>query len=393
MSLFLALSWACASEVKDHPRATGGVRSTGSGGTLGDAGMGGVGNVGGNPQISLGGTQPASPGGAAGAEDDAGAAGDGGAAGEAGDASAGCSERALPPGGTLELQQAGDLVVLSEIEVLIGQSQENRLDVYDLCEQALARSWQLPAAPGDIAFDRAKNAVFVALKGSTHVARVALDGDEIELIPTSAHPLGLTVVDEDLVLASTDDFSHEPDFAMALVDGEALEERAILYGEYQELLAYNASAAVLFTTGQGGVLTYFAVEPDFTDATLLGIGTLGANCREVVVSPDGKHMVMPCGGGNGNGYTIIDYDAADPTISYGEFDTGPYPTGAAFSDDGEIFVSFGNSYLDAFSVATHALVFREAARNIERVGIAASGRMMFGVGEGVLQWVPVAESM
>ncbi len=45
----------------------------------------------------------------------------------------------------------------------------------------------------------------------------------------------------------------------------------------------------------------------------------GSNPQKINISPDGLHIVLPCGGGNGSGYTIYDYDATDLTNFFGEW--------------------------------------------------------------------------
>jgi len=71
----------------------------------------------------------------------------------------------------------------------------------------------------------------------------------------------------------------------------------------------------------------------------------GGNGRKIGMSPDGKHIVLPCGGGNGLGYTLYDFDAANLDNVLGEWQIGTYPTNAVFSKDGNfLYGTNGDPY-------------------------------------------------
>jgi hypothetical protein len=55
--------------------------------------------------------------------------------------------------------------------------------------------------------------------------------------------------------------------------------------------------------------------------------TNGETGNSLAVSPDGHHVLFAAGGGNGDGYSVIDYDASNLTTIYGSYQTGAYPTG------------------------------------------------------------------
>jgi len=74
----------------------------------------------------------------------------------------------------------------------------------------------------------------------------------------------------------------------------------------------------------------------------------GANGRKISISPDGSTLVFPCGGGNGPGYTIYDYDTSDFNHVRGEWDVGTYPKSAIFSPDGNLLYATNGSSRDNY---------------------------------------------
>ena len=60
----------------------------------------------------------------------------------------------------------------------------------------------------------------------------------------------------------------------------------------------------------------------------------GGNGQDLDVSEDGLHLAFPCGGGNGSGYTVWDFDPLDFDDVSGEWKTGAYPRSAAFRPGG-----------------------------------------------------------
>ena len=85
----------------------------------------------------------------------------------------------------------------------------------------------------------------------------------------------------------------------------------------------------------------------------------GGNGREIGISPDGLHIVYPCGGGNGAGYTIYDYDSTDLNNVFGEWDVGTYPKGAAFSPDGTVFFGTNGSAYDNYLYVMEAATYQQ----------------------------------
>ncbi len=72
---------------------------------------------------------------------------------------------------------------------------------------------------------------------------------------------------------------------------------------------------------------------------------LGSNPRNININPNFNFLVLPCGGGNGPGYTLYAIDTDNLDNILGEFDIGTYPTYANFSVDGNtLFGTNGDPY-------------------------------------------------
>lgn len=77
----------------------------------------------------------------------------------------------------------------------------------------------------------------------------------------------------------------------------------------------------------------------------------GGNPRSISSNPNEEFFVVPCGGGNGYGYTIYAFDSQDINNTLGEFDMEVYPELARFNHDGSLmFATNGDSYLDKLFV-------------------------------------------
>lgn len=317
--------------------------------------------------------------------------GEGGAA-EASEGGAGgaedveCTLEVLPFRGTIKLPRTRDFAVVSETEAVVGQTVDNRLELYELCSPTPAHIWQLPASPRHMAYDATTRTVFVGLSGSTHVAVVRLDSDEVQLIRTDAQVRGMTLVDTNTVAAWLDDHSSIPDTAISVLDGDALEVRTTVRGDFYEYLAYSAPLGHLLTVGNPGGATHFLAKNDFTEFAEIGWIGAGSNCSEVAVSADGQHAAIPCGGGNGDGYSVFDFDAATLRTTYGQFVTGAYPRGAAFSDDGRFFASSDTRDIVVFDAVVYSEYAREPSQEVLDVGFSPSASVVFGLGLARLQW-------
>ncbi len=114
------------------------------------------------------------------------------------------------------------------------------------------------------------------------------------------------------------------------------------------------------------------------------LGSAGGNGSDLAISPDGGHVAFPCGGGNGPGYTIFDFSSSDLTVTFGAWNTGPYPSAAAFSPDSAVLVASLGSAVKRFDAGTHALLDSHGLPDcvpgmLSRVAVSPSGAILYAV--------------
>jgi DNA-binding beta-propeller fold protein YncE len=293
---------------------------------------------------------------------------------------------ALPASGFVDLGPAGGFVPLCGGAVLIGDRTLNRVLLVDVRSGAVAESWQLNAAPGDMASDPADDAVFVGLDSSNEIAKIALKSGALSYTALTSPVLHVAASDRGLVFATVGS-GYNVD-GVAVIDGATgtLRVTARQPGFYA-LAAFNSARSELITAEEGlspSTVRRCAFDPATFQFTLIQDGGGGFNGEDLAVSPDGAHVAFPCGGGNGNGYQIADFEAQDITASTGAWNTGAYPTSAAFSPDGAVLAASNGGDLDIFDVATHALSQQYGpftgcgATNLLKVRISRGGRIAYG---------------
>jgi len=93
--------------------------------------------------------------------------------------------------------------------------------------------------------------------------------------------------------------------------------------------------------------------------------------KAIEVSPDGKHLVYPAGGGNGSGYNIHDYSAADLNRVFGVWEVGAYPLRAKWSPDGGAFFGLQDDCIHVMDAANYRLFRRLVFPNAHYYGVFA----------------------
>jgi DNA-binding beta-propeller fold protein YncE len=273
------------------------------------------------------------------------------------------------------------------------------LNVFDLCSGTVKKSWALPAQPDDIAFDVGSRTAYVALHDQAAIAKVNLDGTGVALINLPAKAVSLTTGNDGLVFALLGTPPY-PAPGISIIDGSRAAVLATASGSFSNLLAYDHQSDRLLVGGDGGVQAYSFVEA--TKELVLAErnpNTGGSNCRQLVVSPDQRHVVLTCGGGNRVGYEsgvyqILDVDPANLGTLYGLYNIGYYPDAAAFSPGGRYFFARGEDSVLTFDASTHAPIGSYAMR-AEQLTVSPSGRVLLsrqGAGNvSVFNWAQLKE--
>ncbi len=270
-----------------------------------------------------------------------------------------------------------DFLPLCNGHVILTETVANQIVVRDVVNGVTSHTFQLALRPVYIVLVEEHDLLYVSHLNATFVSRVDLRTGLVSTLFVESGVQSLA--------ASADGtlFLRGNDSRLRLFDSET----AIYKGMPSDpilapFIVFNDATERLIT----GRNNYWW-DPDTEELTLQGPsqgGGSGSDCNYVVVSPDGEHAAHPCGGGNGSGYTIYDFYSHDPSVVFGEWDTGPYPSGAAFSPSNLYALLTDRTNLKLFTVDTHQLVAETPAgscsyRDTRKVGVSADGKLLYGV--------------
>lgn len=231
----------------------------------------------------------------------------------------------------------------------------NQILVRDVVNGVTTHTFQLTASPDDIVLVEEHKLVYVSHGATSHISRIDLRTGLVSNLYFAPGAESLTASNDGTLFVRPDDFSP-----ITLFDSETGLQAGITEAR-DYALDFNDSTSRLI----GGSRNYFW-DPNTLQLTEQGRssgGGSGANCDAVAVSPDGEHAALPCGGGNGPGYSIYDFYSHDPSIVFGEWATGAYPNGATFSPSGKFMLATNTRDLQLFDVATHQLVLSTPGDN------------------------------
>ncbi len=282
--------------------------------------------------------------------------------------------------GTFTTSGSSDLIALSDTTLLVGNHADHELSIFDLCTGTATKSWELPAQPEDIAFDASSRTAYVVLGDEAAIAKVELDGVGVTLIDLPTTVVALTTGNDGRVFALLD-APPFPALGVSIIDGPGAVVLDTVSGNFGSLLAYDHLSDRLLAGDESGVHAFSFVKASnelvFAEQNY---NTGGTNCQQLIVSPDQRHVVLTCGGGNTvtqetAPYQILDVDPTNIDVFYGAFDIGPYPDAAAFSPGGRYFYAHGDDSVLVFDGATHAPIGSYPMR-ADQLAVSPSGRVL-----------------
>jgi hypothetical protein len=274
-----------------------------------------------------------------------------------------CGGAAITPttSGQVDIPPATDFVPLCNGWVLLGDRAANQLSLRNVFSQEVKASYQLPSAPNRILLDVPRRLAIVAFGNTTALARIDLQSGSVTSLPlgAAAKDIALSGSGQVLALTGTDQYWAQH---LEVIDEHTGAGWKVMSGgttSFGNVLAYRPAGSVLFMTAAGlspSGLSRFSLNWQARTVTALdSTRDNGSNCHELVLSEDGTHLAVPCGSGNGTpGYTIFDRGTDNVTTVMGEWNTGPYPAGAAFTRDGKYLAASDTRSIQIYSVSTHA---------------------------------------
>ncbi|MGZ6090686.1 MAG: WD40 repeat domain-containing protein, partial [Polyangiales bacterium] len=315
----------------------------------------------------------------------------------------GCGSTGAPSAeGTLAFDAALDFQALCGGVVLLGDRAANRIARIQLPAGTVTATYGLTASPQSLALDGSRSLLYASLFPATKLARVNLATGVVTYVPLSIAVKNIALGPDGQVLglAIADGTTR-----VVVIDGLNAKELGIKMPPAftnAGLLAFVPATSTLFLADVGSSPSRFGRYAFGSSSTLTLVQDSFAcyNGRELALSPDGTRLAIACGGGNGTGYSIYDFAAADLTSWAGEWTTGAYPTAAAFSPDGTRFGSSDTKVLQLFDAKSHALLKSSSvsvcSSSFEHVRFSPDGKLLIGMtdclsasGGKQLAWVPV----
>lgn len=285
---------------------------------------------------------------------------------------------AVAASGVITIDKAEHLLALCDGEILIANATLNRIDRMDLATGSVTDYHTLSSAPGKMALDAQRGIVYAVLSGASRIARLNLNTDTVDYIDVAGAAHDIAVREANGIYITLD----LPIDQLYWYDADGTE-----YGPWPiqgNMIAYNNNSHEIIAAPRGSSPSRparygFDSAGDLEQRERLDDG--GDNVRVIRMSPDNNHVAIVAGGGNGASYTIFDFNPAMLSSTYGEFDTGAYPTGADFTADSSILATSNGSSVMAFNVANHTEIVRHAIpvcdyKKLKGTYISRGGRLL-----------------
>lgn len=287
---------------------------------------------------------------------------------------------ALAASATLDTAKLGDFIPLCDGDVYIGNQSTNSVDLRNVFSGELITTYPLPSAPRDMEMDGERGLLYVSLAPATSVAVINTLTDEVNVIRTPVEMNYFSVASDGRVFMSGGGGYRGTLYILqedgTITGGWPMDGAPIRYNNVTgEIVAatFGLSPASLYRYG-------FDDAGELVELQALRSG--GGNGQALAISADGEHLALASGGGNGPGYTIYDFSPADFSVVHGEWNTGAYPSGAAFSLDSKLFAASNYDEFLVFDVDTHVELMRVPAAScsygsISTVDFSRGGKLVF----------------
>jgi len=213
-------------------------------------------------------------------------------------------------------------------------------------------SYPLPAKVSDLELDEERKLLYAALPDAWAVARIDLLGGGIEIVLLPGPVARVTLGKLGELFASVRD-GYEQDVYRIPAGALTATGGAQLVGSLVRYAAARDELVVAEVGSSPSLLARYRYNRANDTVTLLQRVMAGSSGQDLALSPDGAHVAFAAGGGNGPGYSIFDYDAANLALHHGEWAVGPYPRAASFDASGTRLAAVNGESLLVFDVASH----------------------------------------
>ncbi len=267
----------------------------------------------------------------------------------------------------LSPDKISDMVAGDDPGVVYAIDQGNQALYYiNTVSQQIEQQVILPfTQPLAMAYATATKSLYIVSKFSGSVTVYNLDSQSTTEIPFSASKDGLDIgvapsLRRIYVLSEETKYTTAQFLTILDMDtGKVLAEEHVFRGNS---LTIDEARQKIFLAGgdMNQILKYDMRDDHVIPEQSVYAGSSGGS---LAISPDGRHIVYACSGGNGfSGNKVFDYDSTNLLNVLGEWDIGTYRKIARFSSDGaRLFVAsgapYGSNYLYVMDAGDYQQLF------------------------------------
>ncbi|MGG7177464.1 S8 family serine peptidase [Clostridium paraputrificum] len=253
----------------------------------------------------------------------------------------------------------------------------NKIKILNVISSEVAKEYQLTSVPNCIDFDFDRGIIIASVKDEKKIIKIDVNTDEVTEIATTYSYGGITFGEEGYAFAYAGIWPKGYISTIDLVRKQVVNSIEADVDDVGSII-YDKDNNNLFLAEKGispSSIYRYTYNESSKGIQLQQSARLGGNGLDLAMSWDKKHIAFSCGGGNGSGYTIFDIDSSDITKTFGEWNTGSYPTAASFTSDSKYIITSNSYELKLFSVKYHTLL-----KTIKRGGADNNGKVLFSRG-------------
>ena len=247
--------------------------------------------------------------------------------------------------------QVREIVSTSDAQWLFAIDYDNdRLIRLDSVNQKIDTMIDLPyTEPISIKYSYTDDMLYIVFASTDIISRYnvgsAIWETEFDIDPTStsrqSKELEISPTNRKLYCLTNSSASFEGNFLILDMDNGNEIARGTVSGSTMTV-GDSSGAIYLGDKGFSPATIYKYSQSDTSVIELQEYITSGGNGQFIILSEDELHLVFACGGGNGGGYSMYDFDPSDISQHNGEWVTGAYPEYGAFSQDSQYFYGYGD---------------------------------------------------
>lgn len=240
---------------------------------------------------------------------------------------------------------------------VITSGEDSTIQIVNLFSGEIAKEYFVGKAPQCIDFDCENKLIIASLKNSKEVVKIDIENDTISYIKGNNKYTGVAFGEEGIAFTMTSDSDFYQNINIIDLNENSITESTNIDVYRSKLIEYDKENNRLYLADSGlSPSSIKAYSYNNTEKTFNFIEEVeaGGNGLDLDLSEDKKHIAFCCGGGNGEGYTVYDIKSFDISDTFGEWNIGPYPNSATFSNDSKyIIISNGMGTLKLYNIERH----------------------------------------